>query len=307
MAAVVETNGLSKRYGDVVGVADLDLAIQPGEVFGFIGPNGSGKTTTIRLLLDFIRPTSGTAAIFGLDSHRSSLEIRRRLGYVPGDLTLFDRLTADDLFTWLGRLRVRHDPGHAAELADRLMLDPSRKIGDLSTGNRQKVGLVQAFMHRPELLVLDEPTSGLDPIVRRSFQELVAEVAAEGATVFLSSHVLNEVEDVCDRVAMITDGRLRRIDEITDLRARSHRRVEVVLGGSPDLQPLDRLACVDHLAVVGDQPVTATLDVVGEIDPLIKTLGRYEIEDLLIEPKSLEDLFLERCDLPSPEAVDHGD
>ncbi|MEM9655287.1 MAG: ABC transporter ATP-binding protein, partial [Actinomycetota bacterium] len=223
MAAVVETDGLSKRYGEVVGVADLDLAIQPGEVFGFIGPNGSGKTTTIRLLLDFIRPTSGTAAIFGLDSHRSSLETRRRLGYVPGDLTLFDRLTADDLFTWLGRLRVRHDPGHAAELADRLMLDPSRKIGDLSTGNRQKVGLVQAFMHRPELLVLDEPTSGLDPIVRRSFQELVAEVAAEGATVFLSSHVLNEVEDVCDRVAMITDGRLRRIDEITDLRARSHR------------------------------------------------------------------------------------
>lgn len=296
MSPVVLTEALTKHYGTSRGVIDLDLEVEAGEVFGFIGPNGAGKTTTIRLLLDFIRPTSGSASIFGLDVSRSSVEIRKRVGYVPGDLQLFDRLTGAELLTWLGRLRVRHDPVRVRQLADQLSLDLSRRIGDLSTGNRQKIGIVQAFMHRPDVLILDEPTSGLDPLVRRSFRALVDEAVADGATVFLSSHVLAEVEDVCHRVGMVVDGRLRRTDRVADLRALSRRRVRAVIEGSPDRPALERLPAVDRLVERRDRnggQTTVELEVTGEVDDLIKVLARHRVLDVISEPLSLEDVFLE--------------
>ena len=296
MPPVILTEALSKNYGTARGVEELDLEVEAGEVFGFIGPNGAGKTTTIRLLLDFIRPSAGSARVFGLDANRSSVEIRRRVGYVPGDLQLFDRLTGSELLAWLGRLRTRHDPDRVVELADRLSLDLSRTIGDLSTGNRQKVGIVQALMHRPDLLILDEPTSGLDPLVRRSFRALVDEAVADGATAFLSSHVLAEVEDVCHRVGMVVDGRLRRVDRVTDLQAWSRRRVRTTIDGPLDLAAIERLPSVDRVAVQpgrdGD-PTAIELEVTGEVNHLIKALARHRVLDLTSEPLSLEDVFLE--------------
>ena len=306
MNAVVVTEALSKYYGESRGVVDLDLSVRSGEVFGFIGPNGAGKTTTIRLLLDFIRPTSGAAHVFGLDVNRHSIEIRRRIGYVPGDLQLFDRLTAAEHFTWLGRLRDRHDQDRALELSERLSLDPTRPIADLSTGNRQKVAIVQAFMHQPDLLILDEPTSGLDPLVRRSFRELVDEMVVEGATIFLSSHVLAEVEDVCDRVGMVVDGRLRRVDRVSDLQAWSRRRVRLTIAGRPDVAAFGRLPAVDRVVELPgrdpDDPIGLELDIRGEVDGLIKELSGYRVLDLISEPLSLEDVFLESLNDP----VDDG-
>ncbi len=310
MSAVIVTDALSKYYGETRGVADLDLSVRSGEVFGFIGPNGAGKTTTIRLLLDFVRPTSGTAQVFGLDVKRDSIEIRKRVGYVPGDLQLFERLTALELFDWLGRLRDRHDPDRALELSDRLSLDPTRTIGDLSTGNRQKVAIVQAFMHKPDLLVLDEPTSGLDPLVRRSFRELVDDVVAEGATVFLSSHVLAEVEDVCDRVGMIVDGRLRRVDRVADLQAWSRRRVHLTIDGRVDIAALGRVPSVSRVEELPSRseadPTHLELHVTGEVDGVIKKLSGYRVLDLISEPLSLEDVFLESFDGAADGTADEG-
>ncbi len=303
MTAVVTTEALSKYYGESRGVVDLDLAVRTGEVFGFIGPNGAGKTTTIRLLLDFIRPTSGSARVFGLDVNRNSIEIRKRVGYVPGDLELFERLTPMELFGWLGRLRNRYDPKRAVELSERLSLDPTRTIGDLSTGNRQKVAIVQAFMHQPDLLILDEPTSGLDPLVRRSFRGLVDEVVANGATVFLSSHVLAEVEDVCDRVGMVVDGRLRRVDRVADLQAWSRRRVRVSIDGRLDVADLRGLPSVEQVKEIpgrgADDPISLELEIRGEMDGLVKQLSRYRVLDLTSEPLSLEDVFLASFDGPT--------
>ncbi len=300
MTTVVVTEALSKYYGQSRGVVDLDLSVRSGEVFGFIGPNGAGKTTTIRLLLDFIRPTSGTARVFGLDVNRKSIEIRKRIGYVPGDLQLFERLTPVELYTWLGRLRDRHDPDRALQLSERLSLDPTRPIGELSTGNRQKVAIVQAFMHQPDLLILDEPMSGLDPLVRRSFRQLVDEEVAKGATVFLSSHVLAEVEDMCDRVGMVVNGRLRRVDRVSDLQAWSRRRVRLTIVGRPDVAAFARLPAVDRVVELparnADGPIGLELDITGDVDGLIKELSRYRVLDLISEPLSLEDIFLESFD-----------
>ena len=298
---IVATRGLTKRYGSVIGVIDLDLELVAGEIFGFIGPNGAGKTTTIRLLLDLIRPTAGRATVFGLDSRRSAIEIRSRVGYLPGQLTLFDRLTAVELFDWLGRFRPGYERAHALDLARRLSLDPGRPIGELSTGNRQKVGLVQAFMHRPDLLILDEPTAGLDPLVRRQFRALLAETRAAGGTVLLSSHVLAEVEEDCDRVGTIVEGRLRSVDSVDELRARSRRRVRVVIEGPA---PVDALRGIDGVGGVvaeqrpGDGLTAIDLDITGPTDPLIKQLAGCRVVDLLSRPMSLEEVFLEEYVTP---------
>lgn len=298
---VVQTRSLTKRYGETVGVDGLNLELVSGEVFGFIGPNGAGKTTTIRLLLDLIRPTSGSATVLGLDAHRSAVEIRDRVGYLPGRLTLYDRLSPAELFDWLGRFRPGYRRAWANELAERLDLDVRRHIGELSTGNRQKVGLVQAFMHRPELLILDEPTSGLDPIVRREFRRLLVETRVEGATVMLSSHVLAEVEDVCDRVGTIVQGRLRSVDTVGDLHLLSRRHVRVVVEGDAPLAELARLDGVeavnsaDHPELSAERASNRTaieLEVTGPLDPLVKALGRHTVIDFLSRPLSLEEIFL---------------
>ena len=206
---VIEVDGLTKHYGSVVGIQDVSFTVQRGEVFGFLGPNGAGKTTTIRTLLDEIRPTEGRASILGLDTHAKAVEIRRHLGYIPGDLALYPNLTGRDTLTYFANLRGGVDWSYVNELAERLNANLSRKVGNLSSGNRQKVGLIQAFMNRPDVLIMDEPSSGLDPLIQREFQNMVREVAADGRTVFLSSHTLSEVQRVAERVGIIRQGQSR--------------------------------------------------------------------------------------------------
>ena len=220
---IIHTEGLTKSYGKNRGVIDVSLDVRPGEVFGFLGPNGAGKTTTIRTLLDFIRPNSGVAKVFGMDAHRQSRDIRRRIGYLPGDLALYENLKGADMLRYMGNLRGGVEWNDVQQLAERLHSDLSRPIRTLSQGNRQKIGLIQALMHKPELLILDEPTNGLDPLIQQVFYRLISEV--EEQTVFLSSHNLPEVERVCDRVGIIREGRLIAVEEVSldpDVACRKH-------------------------------------------------------------------------------------
>ena len=202
----IHTEGLTKHYGEVPALVDLNLDVRAGEIFGFLGPNGAGKTTTIRTFLDELRPTSGSASILGMDTHLQSVEIRDHIGYVPGDLAMYPNLTGKDTLTYFANLRGGVDWGFVDSLAERLGADLSKKVGDLSSGNRQKVGLIQAFMNKPDVLIMDEPSSGLDPLVQREFQAMMREVASDGRTVFLSSHTLSEVQRVADRVGIIRHG-----------------------------------------------------------------------------------------------------
>src|SRR5664280_3264731 len=233
MEKVIEAKGLIKYYGASRGVSGLDFAVEAGEVFGFLGPNGAGKTTTIRLMLDLIRPTAGRIEIFGQDLRRSSVAIRARIGYLPGDLRLYERLTPREHLRYFAALRGLDGLGEGEKLAERFELELDRPIKALSKGNRQKVGLVQAFLHRPDLLLLDEPTAGLDPLVQQTFNEILREVTAEGKTVFLSSHVLSEVQRLADRVAIIREGSLELVEAVDTLRARAFVRVEATFAKPP--------------------------------------------------------------------------
>jgi ABC-2 type transport system ATP-binding protein len=287
--AVIAVEGLTKRYGQARGVEDLTFHVAPGEVFGYLGPNGAGKTTTIRTVLDFIRPTSGRAAVFGIDSRRGSVEIHRRTGYLPGELRLYERMTAGDHLKYLAELRGGVDAREIAGLAERLDLDLSKKVGALSHGNRQKMGLVQALMHRPELAVLDEPTQGLDPLVQQEFYRLVEEIREQGRTVFLSSHVLPEVERVCDRVGIIREGRLVTVEHVADLKARAVRRVEIRFAESV---PLGAFEAVAGLSDVRVHDSVVSCSVTGDMDALVKAAARFHVERMVAEEPSLEDIFL---------------
>ncbi|HEX2755632.1 MAG TPA: ABC transporter ATP-binding protein, partial [Candidatus Limnocylindrales bacterium] len=227
MTAIIQTEKLTKFYGTHRGIVDVDLEVGNGEVFGFLGPNGAGKTTTIRTLLDLIRPTSGRAFVFGIETSVDPVAIHRRIGYIPGEFALYDRLTGGQTIEYFANLRGGVDRAYQRELVDRFDVDPSRRFKEYSKGNKQKVGLVIALQHRPELLVLDEPTSGLDPLVQQSFYQLVRDAQAEGRTVFLSSHILSEVERTCDRVAIIRDGLLVKVDSVEGLRDLAHHEVEL--------------------------------------------------------------------------------
>src|SRR5664280_993879 len=231
MTAVIETEKLTKSYGSHRGIVEVDLVVQEGEVFGFLGPNGAGKTTTIRTLLDLIRPTSGTARVFGIESSADPVAIHRRVGYIPGEFTLYDRLTGSQTLEYFANLRGGVDPAYQRSLVERFELDPSRRFKEYSKGNKQKVGVIIALQHRPELLVLDEPTSGLDPLVQQTFFSTLREAVADGATVFLSSHILSEVEKSCDRVAIIREGRLAKVDTVEALRDLAHHQVELRFAG----------------------------------------------------------------------------
>ncbi|MGZ8700802.1 MAG: ABC transporter ATP-binding protein [Gaiellaceae bacterium] len=289
MTDVVSLQGLTKSYGRARGVVDLDLTVRSGEVFGFLGPNGAGKTTTIRTMLDLIRPTSGRAHIFGLDVRADGVAIRRRVGYLPGDLRLYEGLTPRELFSYFGALRRLPTLAEAEGLAARFDLELDRPVAALSRGNRQKVGLVQAFMHRPQLLVLDEPTSGLDPLVQQTFYELARETVADGRTVFLSSHVLSEVQHVADRVALVRDGRLVLVDSVENLRARARARVEVTFAVPP---PEDAFECLPGVRVLERRGDVVLFTLEGEIDPLLKALARHRVVALDSHEADLEDVFL---------------
>ena len=247
MTPVIEIEGLTKSYGRHRGIIDIDLVVEEGEAFGFLGPNGAGKTTTIRTLLDHIRPTSGRARIFGIDTTVDPVSVHRRLGYLPGEFALYDKLTGGQTIEYFANLRGGVDPVYQAELISRLDVDPTRKFKEYSKGNKQKVGLIVALQHRPDLLILDEPTSGLDPLVQQQFFALIGEAKVEGRTVFMSSHVLSEVEKTCTRVAIIRDGRLVRVDSVEALRDMAHHQVELRFAGPAPAAEFEGLPGVSEL------------------------------------------------------------
>ena len=289
LTPVIETDGLTKRYGAARGIEDVSMTVEPGEVYGFLGPNGAGKTTTIRTLLDLLHPTSGSARIFGLDSRRDSLAIRARLGNLPGEFAIDEHLTGYEALASFAALRGMGDLGRAPELAERFEADLRRRIGELSRGNRQKVGLIQALFHRPELLVLDEPTGGLDPLMQEEFLDLVLEERERGVTVFLSSHDLDEVQRACDRVAIIRAGRLIAIEEVAQMRERAYRDVTIRFAVAPDPAEFERLPGVGQLRADGD---TLHFHVRGDLDPVVKAAARHEVRDLEVTRPTLEELFL---------------
>ncbi len=290
VTAAIETEALTKFYGEVRAVVELDLRVERGEVFGFLGPNGAGKTTTIRTILDLIRPTSGRAWVLGMDSHAQAVEIRRHVGYVPGELALYPNLTGGDTLTYFANLRDGVDWAYVDELAERLDADLSRKVGDLSSGNRQKIGLIQAFMHRPEVLIMDEPSTGLDPLIQREFQALVREFVSEGGAVFLSSHTLSEVQRVADRVGIIRQGRLVAVEGINDLRSKAIRRVEFQFDTVPDATVFESISGVRQVSVEDHR---AVISYEGRMDALLEAaVSHYRVTDLTVHEADLEEIFL---------------
>lgn len=278
---------LTKSYGPNRGIVDVDLRVEPGEVFGFLGPNGAGKTTAMRVVMDFIRPTSGEALIFGLDSRSDSPAIRQRVGYLPGELSLYERMSSRRLFEYLGSLRHIDDLSYAHQLTERLELRIDRPIGQLSRGNKQKVGLIQALMHRPELAILDEPTSGLDPIMQRVFFSVLEELRAGGSTFFLSSHVLAEVRKIADRVGIIADGRLLTVKYLTDLEPVVTLDLRF---GEP--VPRGMFEGVPGVARSEVRDRQAQVDVVGSVDAALRVATRYQVIDLRSTEASLEEAFV---------------
>jgi ABC-2 type transport system ATP-binding protein len=286
----IHTDGLTKHYGDVKALVDLSLDIRPGEIFGFLGPNGAGKTTMIRTILDEIRPTAGRASILGMDTHSQSVEIRKHIGYVPGDLAMYPNLTGRDTLTYFANLRDGVDWSYVESLADRLDADLEKKVGDLSSGNRQKVGLIQAFMNQPQLLIMDEPSSGLDPLVQREFQRMMREVAAEGRTVFLSSHTLSEVQRVANRVGIIRHGKLIAVETVADLRSKAIRTVNIFFDGPVDAAEFKGLPGVRE-AVSQNEHVTLSFD--GQMETLLKVVTeRFHVLDITTHEADLEEIFL---------------
>ena len=288
MPAAIATHGLTKRFGELTAVADLDLEVERGEVFGFLGPNGAGKTTTIRMLLDIMRPTSGTAEVLG--GSPRDVEVRARIGFLPADLAFDPRHTVRETIQYFGNLRGGFAADEVEALLDRFTLDAHRTIGNLSTGNRRKVGVIQAFAGRPELLILDEPTSGLDPLLQHEVLTLIEERVADGTTVFLSSHVLPEVERVAHRVAILREGRLISLAAIDDLRSRVRQHIELHIVGTPDASRFRDLPGVVAVEVNGN---VIAITVEGSLDPVIKRAADFNVERIVSHESDLEDAFLD--------------
>lgn len=298
---VIRTERLSKRYGPHRALTEVDLVVRRGEVFGYLGPNGAGKTTTIRVLLGFLRPTSGRAEVFGLDSWADSARIHADLGYVPGDVAFWERMTGRELLTHLARLRGGVDLAYAHDVAARLDVDLRRPLRTLSKGNRQKIAIVQALMSRPSLLVLDEPTSGLDPLVQQQVQDMVREHAGRGGTVLLSSHMLSEVQRIADRVGIIRGGRLVAVERLADLRAKSLHHVAVHFAAPVEAAMFTRIEGVRDV-VVHDHLLTCAAPQAA-LDDLLKAVATRHIVDLSCEEASLEETFLAYYGPGAPDAA----
>lgn len=289
MQAVIQTENLNKWYGSDRGIEDVNLAVEQGEVFGCLGPNGAGKTTTIRTLMNFLHPTAGRAWIFGLDTQRESVAIHARLGNLPTEFSFEEKLTGRQLIQLFARLRGTRDLAYADELAERLKADLYRPLRRLSRGNKQKIGLIQAMFHRPRLLILDEPTSGLDPLIQEEFLKIIAEVRAEGRTVFFSSHNLSEVERVCDRVGIIREGRLITVETIDSLLGKRFRLLTLTFTHPVDPAPFARIPGVSEVSA---QRNTITLRALDGMDAIVKLAAEHTLADLGVERPSLEDVFL---------------
>jgi ABC-2 type transport system ATP-binding protein len=291
MTAIIEVEGLTKFYGGKRGIADVSFQVEEGEVFGFLGPNGAGKTTTIRVLMALLRADSGTARIAGLDCWKQSLDIKRLVGYLPGEPALDPNLTGGQILEYFAHLRGGVDQSYLKRLIQRFDLDTSRKFRQYSTGNKRKVVLIQAFMHRPRLLVLDEPTSGLDPLNQQEFDRMVKEARDEGRTVFLSSHVLSEVEKTCTRVGIIRDGGLVRIGDVAEVKAIKRYEITITFA---DAIPADAFKTLDGVVEVEalNNGHAVRLAMQGPADAVIKAAAHYQVVSLTSYEPSLEDIFL---------------
>jgi len=289
LVAVIETQRLTKSYGPHRGIVDLDLDVAEGEIFGFLGPNGAGKTTTMRVLLDLIRPTSGRAAVFGIETTVDPVAIHRRVGYLPGEFDLYDRLTGAETIAYFANLRGGVDRTYAGALIERLDLDPSRRFREYSKGNKQKVGLIVALQHRPDLLILDEPTAGLDPLVQQTFFAVVREARADGRTIFLSSHIIDEVDRTCDRVAIIREGRLVQVDRIEAVRELAFHHVELTFASPVAAAVFDGIAGVHDVVAAG---AVVTMRVSGPIGAVLAVAAGHGLVDVVSREPNLEDVFL---------------
>ncbi|MEA2631171.1 MAG: beta-exotoxin transport system ATP-binding protein [Chloroflexota bacterium] len=289
MTAVIRTEHLTKAYGEHRGITELDLEVAEGEIFGFLGPNGAGKTTTMRVLLDLIRPTSGRAEVFGIETTADPVAIHRRVGYLPGEFDLYDRLTGGQTITYFGNLRGGIDRAYVDGLIERLDLDPSRRFKEYSRGNKQKVGLVVALQHKPDLLILDEPTSGLDPLVQQTFFGLVREAREEGRSIFLSSHIIDEVDRTCDRVAIIREGRLVQVDRIEEIRRLSFHHVELTFERPVVPAVFEGLPGVSDVEAEGN---VTRMRVNGPIGAVISAGAPHGLLDVVSREPNLEDVFL---------------
>jgi ABC-2 type transport system ATP-binding protein len=289
MTDAIATSALVKYYGKRRGLDGLDLQVRSGEVFGFLGPNGAGKTTTIRILVDLLRPTSGSVEVLGQEPSSAGATLRRRIGYLPGDFTVDGGQSSNELLTFLGHLRGGVPRARIGALADRFDLDLNVRIHSLSKGNRQKVGVIQAFMHEPELLMLDEPTAGLDPLLQQEFLRLVREACRAGQTVFMSSHVISEVQQSADRVGIIRDGVMVAVEAVDELRRRSIRRVEIHFD---EAVPLDHFAGLPGVSEATLEGSVLRCRLAGRADALVKAAARWGVESIVVEEPDLEELFL---------------
>ena len=295
---VVEIMRLSKSYGSgskqTVALTDLTLNVNRGEIFGYLGPNGAGKTTTIRLLLDLIRPSSGSARIFGMDTRADSVEIHRRIGFFPAELSLWEGRTGERIINYVASVRgdTRGIVKHADELAEQLDLDTTKRVRDLSSGNKRKLGLVIAMMHSPELLILDEPTGGLDPLVQQTFHEMMDEYRAKGRTVFLSSHVLSEVQAICDRVGILRDGELKAVESVEKITNVEFNWVDVTFRDAVPAGLRQQLESMPSITDVSINGTRVRMRMVGDFDPLLRAISSGYVEMLHIEEPSLEEIFL---------------
>ena len=288
----IRTAGLTKFYSKVPGIVDLDLEVAAGEIFGFLGPNGAGKTTTLRLLLDLLRPTRGGAQVLGLDTRRDGRELRRQVGYVPGELALYPRLTGEENLRFFAALRGGVDWAWVRELARRFDADLSRRVRGLSTGNKRKVALIQAFMHRPALLILDEPTAGLDPLMQHAFYALLRESREAGQTVLLSSHLLPEVQEVCGRAAFVRGGRLIAVEDMGAPGTRAVHAIELVVGRDEGGAAAEALAALPGVSGVSFDGGTVRCRAAGSMDPVVKLLARFDVTAMRSAEPDLDDLFM---------------
>ncbi len=288
METVIQTTDLTKFYGKSRGIKDVSITVNKGDIFGFLGPNGAGKSTTIRTLLDFIRPSAGSATIFGMDCRKDSVAIRKRIGYIPGDFGLYGHMTGWKFLEYFGRVRGGYDAGAAKAYAKKMDIRLDRKMKEYSRGMRQKVAIIQAFMNDPDLIIMDEPTNGLDPLVQQTFMDMLREEAGHGTTIFMSSHVLSEVEKACNRVAIIKEGRIVAEEQVEALRQKSGKVLEVKFA-----QPLTReifyLPGVSNVTQVnGSYRMTVT----GSLEDLLQEISRNKLADISIHQMTLEDIFM---------------
>lgn len=299
---VIALRGLTKAYGqgDKFALKALDLDVYQGEVFGYLGPNGAGKSTTIRIMMDLIRPTAGSATLFGMDAGRDAVEIHKRIGYMPGEMSLWPNYSGAAVMRYFSAVRGGVDQAYAQKIAKRLELDLSLKVRQYSTGNKRKLGLLLALMHRPDLLILDEPTSGLDPLMQQIFNDLMREHRAAGGTVFLSSHVLSEVQAICDRVAILRAGMLQAVERIEKLTHADFRWVNLTFRAPVPAQQFQGIDGISEVTASGE---TVRMRLTGDFDPVIRAIGAEYVVDMSVHEPSLEEIFLAFYGEKSPTAV----